>query len=59
MAIVQLNSRYLPVPTIFGVLTVNDQVQADERTGGREGHKGEEAAATALKMMALVQEFKK
>jgi len=55
--ITQLNLE-LPVPTIFGVLTVNDQVQADERIGGREGHKGEEAAATAIKMMALVNDFK-
>jgi 6,7-dimethyl-8-ribityllumazine synthase len=56
--VVQLN-LVLPVPTIFGILTVNDQVQADERTGGRNGHKGEEAAAAALKMIALSQSFKK
>ncbi len=43
----------LPVPTIFGVLTVDNQQQADERTGGIHGNKGEEAAITALKMMAL------
>lgn len=43
----------LPVPTIFGILTVDNQQQADERTGGAHGHKGEEAAITALKMMAL------
>lgn len=55
--VTQLN-LLLPVPTIFGVLTVNDQVQADERTGGRHGHKGEEAAATALKMMAMLESFK-
>lgn len=53
-AIMQLNIQ-LPVPVIFGVLTVNDQVQADERTGGRHGHKGKEAAATAIKMIALSQ----
>jgi 6,7-dimethyl-8-ribityllumazine synthase len=41
----------LPVPVIFGVLTVNNREQADERTGGRHGHKGEEAAATALQMI--------
>ena len=52
--IVQLN-LLLPVPTIFGVLTVNNQEQADERTGGKHGHKGEEAAATAIKMIALSQ----
>lgn len=43
----------LPVPTIFGILTVDNQQQADERTGGAHGHKGKEAALTALKMMSL------
>jgi 6,7-dimethyl-8-ribityllumazine synthase len=43
----------LPVPTIFGVLTVDNQQQADERVGGKHGHKGEEAAITALKMVSL------
>ena len=55
--IVQLN-LLLPVPTIFGILTVNDQLQADERTGGTHGHKGEEAAVTALKMINLNQPHK-
>jgi 6,7-dimethyl-8-ribityllumazine synthase len=41
------------VPTIFGILTVDNQIQAEERIGGKHGHKGEEAATTALKMMAL------
>ena len=41
----------LPVPTIFGVLTVNNEQQAIERIGGAHGHKGEEAAITALKMI--------
>lgn len=41
----------LPVPTIFGVLTVNNETQAQERIGGVHGHKGEEAAITALKMI--------
>ena len=48
--VVQLN-LCLPVPTIFGVLTVNSQEQADERIGGKHGHKGEEAAITAMKMI--------
>ncbi len=48
--ILQLNLT-LPVPTIFGVLTVNTEEQALERLGGRHGHKGEEAAITALKML--------
>jgi 6,7-dimethyl-8-ribityllumazine synthase len=55
--IVQLNMS-LPVPTIFGVLTVDNQQQADERIGGRHGHKGEEAAVTALKMISLLKSFK-
>ncbi len=45
----------LPVPVIYGVLTVNNQLQADERIGGSYGHKGEEAAAAALKMIAFSQ----
>lgn len=51
--VLQLNLT-LPIPTIFGVLTVDTQLQAEERIGGKHGHKGEEAAITALKMMALV-----
>ena len=50
--IVQLNLT-LPVPTIFGILKVDNQQQIDERVGGKHGHKGEEAAVTALKMIAL------
>jgi 6,7-dimethyl-8-ribityllumazine synthase len=49
----------LPVPVIFGVLTVNTEEQARERIGGIHGHKGEEAAITALKMIALQRSFKK
>jgi 6,7-dimethyl-8-ribityllumazine synthase len=56
--VVQLNLM-LPVPTIFGVLTVDNQQQADERIGGKHGHKGEEAAMTALKMISFVQSLKK
>ncbi len=48
----------LPVPVIFGVLTVNTQEQADERTGGIHGHKGKEAAVTAIKMVSLSHSFK-
>ena len=33
--VVQLNLS-LPAPTIFGVLTVDNQQQIDERTGGRQ-----------------------
>lgn len=48
--VVQLN-LLLPVPTIFGVLTVDNELQAKERIGGIHGHKGEEAAITVLKMI--------
>jgi 6,7-dimethyl-8-ribityllumazine synthase len=43
----------MQVPVIFGVLTLDTLEQAKERTGGIHGHKGEEAAITALKMMVL------
>jgi 6,7-dimethyl-8-ribityllumazine synthase len=56
--VTQLNLD-LPVPVIFGVLTVNDEEQARDRLGGRHGHKGEEAAITALKMVSLQRSFKK
>jgi len=54
--ITQLNIS-LPVPVIFGVLTVNTLQQAQERIGGIHGHKGEEAALTAIKMMLLNQQI--
>ena len=48
--ILQLNLS-LPIPVIFGVLTLDHEQQAWERLGGIHGHKGEEAALTALKMI--------
>jgi 6,7-dimethyl-8-ribityllumazine synthase len=56
--VMQLNLS-LPVPVIFGVLTVDNQQQADDRIGGRHGHKGEEAAITAIKMISFVHSLKK
>jgi 6,7-dimethyl-8-ribityllumazine synthase len=55
--VLQLNLS-LPIPVIFGVLTVDNQQQADERIGGKHGHKGSEAAVTALKMIHLMKSFK-
>ena len=52
--IVWLNMN-LDAPTIFSVLTVNTEEQAMERIGGIHGHKGEEAAITAIKMIALAR----
>jgi 6,7-dimethyl-8-ribityllumazine synthase len=43
------------VPVAFGVLTVEDREQAFDRVGGSEGHKGEEAAATAIEMVSLLR----
>jgi 6,7-dimethyl-8-ribityllumazine synthase len=51
--VLQLN-LLLPVPTIFGVLTADNELQAKERIGGKHGHKGEEAAVTAIKMIPPV-----
>jgi len=56
--VLQLNLS-LPMPTIFSVLTVDDEKQAHERIGGEHGHKGKEAAITALKMISLNRSFKK
>jgi 6,7-dimethyl-8-ribityllumazine synthase len=41
------------VPVIFGVLTTDNQQQARDRSGGKYGNKGDEAAITALKMISL------
>jgi 6,7-dimethyl-8-ribityllumazine synthase len=54
--VLQLNLS-LQVPVIFGVLTVNTEEQAHERTGGKHGHKGAEAAITAIKMISLQRNF--
>lgn len=42
-------------PCIFGVLTVDNTEQAKERIGGSKGHKGEEAAASALEVIATLK----
>ena len=41
------------VPVVFGVLTVDTKQQALDRAGGSEGHKGSEAADTAIEMAQL------
>ena len=53
----QLNIS-IEVPVIFGVLTVDNEDQAKERIGGKHGHKGEEAAITAIKMVLLNNHLK-
>ena len=54
--LMQLNLE-LPVPVIFGILTVDNMQQAEERLGGKHGHKGEEAAITALKMIGMMRKL--
>lgn len=45
-------------PVIFGVLTPNDWEQAKDRSGGKYGNKGVEAAHTAIQMIQLAKEVK-
>jgi 6,7-dimethyl-8-ribityllumazine synthase len=47
------------VPIVFGVLTTDTLQQALDRIGGSEGHKGEEAANTALEMIELLRRIGK
>ena len=46
----------LDIPVIFGVLTDNTTEQAINRSGGKHGNKGIEAAVTAIKMAHLNQQ---
>jgi 6,7-dimethyl-8-ribityllumazine synthase len=55
--ITELNMKYNK-PFIFGVLTTDNQQQALDRAGGRLGNKGDEAAVTAIKMLALRNDLK-
>jgi 6,7-dimethyl-8-ribityllumazine synthase len=43
------------VPVMFGVLTVNTQQQADERSGEDNDNKGDEAAVGAVEMALLLR----
>lgn len=44
-------------PVIFGVLTDNTLQQAIDRSGGKHGNKGDEAAITAIKMVHFQKEI--
>ncbi len=50
--ITELNLEH-NIPFIFGVLTTNNLQQAIDRSGGKHGNKGDEAAITAIKMAQL------
>ena len=54
--IASLNLEY-NIPFIFGLLTCDTQQQAIDRSGGKHGNKGDEAAVTAIKMAALQAEM--
>ncbi len=56
--ITELNAKG-DVPVIFGLLTVNNQEQAEERAGGRLGNKGKEFALTAIKMVDYAWKLQK
>lgn len=45
------------MPCIYGVLTPNDEQQAKDRSGGKYGNKGTEAAVTAIRMASLKGEL--
>ena len=55
--ITQLNIEY-NIPFVFGVLTTDTKEQALARAGGDHGNKGDEAAITAIKMVALKNDMK-
>jgi 6,7-dimethyl-8-ribityllumazine synthase len=48
--IMDLNLKY-NIPVIFGVLTTNTLKQAQERSGGKHGNKGFDAAIAAMQML--------
>ena len=50
----ELNLR-CKMPVIYGLLTCNNNEQAEARTGGMLGNKGTECAVTAIKMVAYGQ----
>ena len=54
--ITELNLEH-NIPFIFGVLTTDTLEQAKDRSGGKHGNKGDEAAITAIKMAALQAEM--
>lgn len=50
-----LNLNATNVPVIFCVLTDNNEQQSIERSGGKHGNKGTEAAIAAIKMTPLIK----
>lgn len=46
-------------PVVFGVLTTENEEQAFDRVGGKHGHKGRDAAETAIRMIEILKKIKK
>lgn len=46
-------------PIGFGVITVENDEQAQDRAGGKHGNKGAEAAQVTLEMLGLIKDLKK
>jgi 6,7-dimethyl-8-ribityllumazine synthase len=55
--LMQLNIAH-NIPVIFGVLTTDNIKQAKQRSGGKQGNKGADAAVAALEMIELRNKLK-
>ena len=47
------------IPVIFGVLTTENEAQAQDRVGGAHGHKGISAADAAIQMYLTLEKLKR
>lgn len=47
------------IPVIYGLITTNNMQQAEDRSGGKLGNKGDECAITAIKMIDFVWSLNK
>ncbi|HCE47669.1 MAG TPA: 6,7-dimethyl-8-ribityllumazine synthase [Prevotellaceae bacterium] len=56
--LVELN-QHGNIPVVFGLLTTSSLQQAEERSGGILGNKGNEYAVTAIKMIEYARSIKK
>jgi 6,7-dimethyl-8-ribityllumazine synthase len=56
---IQSVAIHFGLPVAFGILTTNNVRQARERSGGKHGNKGWEAALTAIEMAQLFKKLKR
>ncbi len=45
------------IPVIFGVLTTDNEEQAQQRAGGNHGNKGSDAVDAAFEMVSVIQQI--